>query len=158
LRIPPPTRHEPSSVGGTGILILAIVGSLSVMLGCGSEPPSAPPSAGRGSAAHQATAGDLERLIGRWQRPDGGYVLEIGRISGDGTVEAAYFNPSPIRISTASAETWHGTANLFVEFDDVNYRGSTYQLAYDPERDILHGTYYQAALGQTFEVVFVRLR
>jgi len=139
-------------------VILAIAVWLPVVLGCGSEPQPAPPSAGHRPAGQEATAGDLERLIGRWQRPDGGYILQIGRIAGDGTVEAAYFNPNPIRISTAKAEIWRGTANLFVEFDDVNYRGSTYQLVYDPERDVLYGTYYQAALGQTFEVVFVRLR
>ena len=44
----------------------------------------------------------------------------------------------------------------YVELRDVNYPGSTYTLAYIPDRDILAGYYYQAVQGQTFEVVFER--
>jgi hypothetical protein len=39
---------------------------------------------------------------------------------------------------------------------DVNYLGSTYTLEYNPESDQLFGQYFQAALQQTFEVVFSR--
>lgn len=109
------------------------------------------------TAESSASVADLENLIGRWQRPDGGYVLEVRSVADGGVVEAAYFNPNPINVSAAEASSWRGSATLFVEFDDVNYRGSTYQLTHEADRDILHGTYYQAALGQTFEVVFVRM-
>jgi hypothetical protein len=143
----------------TAVSLLGLVIFLPLVFGCGSETSSAPSPTAQNSTTHQKeTGGDLGRLVGRWQRPDGGYVLEIASIASDGAVQAAYFNPNPIHISTAQAEWWQGAKQLFVEFDDVNYRGSTYQLIHEPERDILFGTYFQAAMGQTFEVVFVRLR
>ena len=40
----------------------------------------------------------------------------------------------------------------------MNYPGSTYTLTYDPASDQLKGVYYQAALQQRFEVVFVRMK
>jgi len=43
-----------------------------------------------------------------------------------------------------------------VELDDTNYRGSTYQLDHLTDRDVLHGTSFQAEIGQIFEIVFVR--
>jgi hypothetical protein len=149
-----------AAAGGWLKTVLGLVICLHLIPGCGSEPPSGAPPAETKSAVRDTAKriGDLSLLVGRWQRPDGGYVLEIARVADDGTVEAAYFNPKPIKISTARAEWWRGGANLFVEFDDLNYRGSTYQLVHEPERDVLHGTYYQATMGQTFEVVFVRLR
>ena len=45
---------------------------------------------------------------------------------------------------------------LFVELRDLHYPGSTYTLAYQPDRDRLVGIYYQAAIGQTFDVEFVK--
>ena len=142
---------------GIGALLVGVF-VLPLMLGCGAETQSTEPGPGEAPATREENAGDLGVLAGRWQRPDGGYVLEIANIASDGRVQAAYFNPQPIQVSTAQAEWWQGAAQLFVEFDDVNYRGSTYQLIYEPERDILFGSYFQAAMGQTFEVVFVRLR
>ncbi|MBE0617519.1 MAG: hypothetical protein IH608_06285, partial [Proteobacteria bacterium] len=52
-------------------------------------------------AAFEASGGsgpaaDAQRLVGRWVRPDGGYVLELVAIRDDGGVEALYFNPRPI--------------------------------------------------------------
>jgi hypothetical protein len=137
---------------------LVIALSVIVISGCGSESPAEPSPATETSSAGEQQTAILDGLIGRWRRPDGGYVLEVIGVAGDGAVQAAYFNPNPIHVSTAKAESWQGAAQLFVEFDDVNYRGSTYQLIHEPERDILFGTYYQAAMGQTFEVYFVRLR
>jgi len=129
------------------------------LLGCGGAPgtqegpgPSATVAQDRASEP-----ADLQALVGRWRRPDGGYILEIRSVAEDGSVNASYFNPKPIRVSLAQASDWRGAAALFVEFDDVNYRGSTYELVHQPDRDLLVGTYYQAALGQTFEVVFQRI-
>jgi len=48
--------------------------------------------------------------------------------------------------------------SAFVELRDVNYPGSTYTLVYQAENDRLYGIYYQAALGQMFEVEFVRAK
>ena len=41
---------------------------------------------------------EFQKLIGRWLRPDGGYILEISHISSDRKMEAAYFNPRPINV------------------------------------------------------------
>ncbi len=95
-------------------------------------------------------------LAGRWQRPDGGYVLEISDIGPDGRVKAAYFNPRPIHVARAEWKEREGLPQLFVELRDLNYPGSTYTLTYDAEADRLAGVYYQAALRQTFDVVFER--
>jgi hypothetical protein len=131
------------------------------LLGCGGDTPGKQEEPGPSvNAQEDATSkpADLQVLIGRWRRPDGGYVLEIRSVAGDGSVEASYFNPKPINVSLAQASDWRGATALFVEFDDVNYRGSTYELVHDAGRDVLVGTYYQAALGQTFEVVFTRIQ
>ena len=45
---------------------------------------------------------------------------------------------------------------FFIELQDVGYPGSTYNLMYRPQQDILAGFYFQAAVKQTFEVVFSR--
>ncbi len=128
--------------------------------GCGAAPVEHEETAQAASVQENPASqpADLETLVGRWQRPDGGYVLEIRSVAEDGTVRAAYFNPRPISVSLAQASEWRGAAALFVEFDDVNYRGSTYELVHDPSRDLLVGTYYQAALGQTFQVAFTRVQ
>lgn len=99
----------------------------------------------------------LAGLEGRWQRPDGGYVLEIRKVYPSGVADAAYFNPNPIRVAKATATGDPSSATVFVELQDVNYPGSTYTLTYDPRRDVLEGVYYQAILDQSFDVVFVRL-
>ena len=97
-------------------------------------------------------------LKGRWQRPDGGYVIEIKNIDRVGKMEAAYFNPRPIHVAKANAARDGNTTKIFIELRDVNYPGSTYNLTYDPKSDQLKGTYFQAVLKQTFEVVFDRLK
>ena len=97
-------------------------------------------------------------LKGRWQRPDGGYIIEIKNIDRVGKMEAAYFNPRPIHVAKANAARDGNTTKIFIELRDVNYPGSTYNLTYDPKSDQLKGTYFQAVLKQTFEVVFDRLK
>ena len=97
-------------------------------------------------------------LKGRWQRPDGGYVIEIKNIDRVGKMEAAYFNPRPIHVAKANAARDGQMTKVFIELRDVNYPGSTYNLTYDPKNDQLKGTYFQAALKQTFEVEFARLK
>ena len=100
----------------------------------------------------------FEKLTGRWQRPDGGYVIEIRSVEPDGRMNAAYFNPRPINVAKAEASQHGGTVNVFIELRDTNYPGSTYNLTYDPADDCLKGIYFQAAMGQTFDVYFMRLR
>jgi hypothetical protein len=101
---------------------------------------------------------DTQRLLGRWVRPDGGYVLELKGIGKDGSLQAAYYNPRPIHVSRAELSRKDGTITVFVELRDVNYPGSTYNLQYDPKTDRLTGTYYQALQRQLFEVQFARTK
>jgi hypothetical protein len=101
---------------------------------------------------------EFESLKGRWLRPDGGYVLEIREIDPSGKMVAAYFNPRLINISRAEASQVGATTKVFIELRDKNYPGSTYSLTYDPQSDQLKGTYFQAALQQTFEVEFIRMK
>lgn len=96
-------------------------------------------------------------LIGKWVRPDGGYSLQIVGFK-DSTVDAAYFNPNPINVSETQWKIQDGYVYLYVLFDDVGYEGSYYSLGYLPEKDILMGFYYQAALKQKFEVYFERVQ
>jgi hypothetical protein len=105
-----------------------------------------------------ATDSGFGRLNGRWLRPDGGYVLDIRSVDAGGTIEAVYLNPRPITIAQAEATRDGSTLNVLVELRAPNYPGSTYTLTYDPGRDQLAGTYFQAALQQRFDVIFVRMK
>ncbi|MBW2642538.1 MAG: hypothetical protein JRC89_04000 [Deltaproteobacteria bacterium] len=89
-------------------------------------------------------------------RPDGGYVIKIRHIDKSGRVDAGYFNPRSINVSSAFASTETGRLKLFIKLQDRGYPGSTYTLIYNEENDALIGIYYQAALRQSFEVAFVR--
>ncbi len=99
---------------------------------------------------------DLQKLKGKWLRPDGGYVLDIKSVAEGGKLDASYVNPRPIHVAKAEASQVDDVVKVFIELRDVNYPGSTYDLTYDPQSDSLQGIYYQAALQQRFEVVFVR--
>jgi hypothetical protein len=97
-----------------------------------------------------------EKLIGRWVRPDGGYVIHVKEIKPDGSVVAEYFNPKEIHVSEANVSVWKGFDQLFVKLDDKGYPGSTYKLYYYAKKDQLAGFYYQAVVKETFEVLFIR--
>jgi hypothetical protein len=95
-------------------------------------------------------------LLGRWVRPDGGYVISIKAVDAGGKLDASYANPNPLPFYTATATGDGGTLKLFFELRVGGYNGSTYTLNYDPIRDQLKGVYYQAVAKQPFEVVFIR--
>jgi hypothetical protein len=120
--------------------------------------PSPPATATRPPAAMAATAPGVQQLKGKWRRPDGGYVIDVRTVEDDGTMDVAYFNPQPIKVSRAKAVQEGATTKVFLELRDVHYPGSTYTLRYDPASDQLKGVYYQAALQQRFDVVFVRMK
>jgi hypothetical protein len=101
---------------------------------------------------------EARRLIGRWTRPDGGYIIEIRNLDANGVAEAGYFNPRPIHVSQAVVTRKDEALELFMELRDTGYPGSTYNLAYDAQRDLLAGVYYQAAMNQSFEVIFLRAK
>jgi hypothetical protein len=97
-----------------------------------------------------------EKFIGRWVRPDGGYVLVIKNVRFDGSIEADYLNPNPINVSEARVTTESGKINIFVELRDAGYPGSNYTLMYDKDTDRLVGVYHHMVLKQKFDVYFVR--
>ncbi len=86
---------------------------------------------------------DPSKLIGRWLRPDGGYVLELSNPTTDGQLTAAYFNPNPINVARSEWKHKDGSLGVFAELRDVNYPGSTYTLVYQPDTDCLAGIYFQ---------------
>ena len=100
----------------------------------------------------------LKKVEGRWLRPDGGYVIEIRDARADGTLDASYLNPRPINVSRAKATLKEGAVEVFIELYDQGYPGSTYTLLYDYQTDAMTGIYFQAAVGQSFDVVFVRMK
>ena len=111
----------------------------------------------RGNKATSLSRDDAFRdLVGRWRRVDGGYIIDIRRIGANGQMDVAYYNPKPIHISRAEASLKKEAQYIFIELQDVGYPGSTYTLMYGPQQDILAGFYFQAAVKQTFEVVFAR--
>jgi hypothetical protein len=98
----------------------------------------------------------FQELLGRWLRPDGGYILEITKVDNEGRVQASYLNPRPIHIANARA-VWESTQlRLFVELRDEGYPGCTYTLTYSPEKKQLVGDYFQAAMNETYQIFFVR--
>ena len=105
----------------------------------------------------QATP-ELEKLIGRWVRTDGGYAIVIKSVDPSGKMDATYFNPNPINVSKADVSVAGGSLGIFIELRGVGYPGSTYTLTYVPIGDRLTGIYFQAAIQQKFDVVFLRAK
>jgi hypothetical protein len=120
-----------------------------------SKPTAAISSTGKGPS--RAEPG-LAALAGRWFRADGGYVLELGAPGVDGRVPAKYLNPRPIHVERADARMEGGEVLLEVELRDTGYPGCIYTLKYDASTDRLAGQYFQAAKGETYQIVFERLR
>ena len=106
--------------------------------------------------ATSAAQPEFNVIIGEWVRYDGDYTISVRDVNPDGSVDAGYFNPGKINIAEANASLWKGLMKLFIKLQDKGYPGSTYTLYYYPEKDALAGFYYQAAIGQTYEVVFLR--
>lgn len=105
-----------------------------------------------------ASAADFSSLVGRWQRTDGGYVIEIRSAAPDGKMEAGYFNPRPINVENAQASKEKEILKVEMTFQDVGYPGSAYTLVYVSKQDALLGYYYHAVSGQYFDVLFVRMK
>jgi hypothetical protein len=120
--------------------------------------PSSPASRSSLAATADSAESGFRALHGRWLRPDGGYILDIRDVDARGEIDAVYLNPRPITVARAEATRDGSTLNVFVELRAPGYPGSTYTLTYDPQRDQLTGLYFQAALQQRFDVVFVKMK
>ena len=145
------------ALGSVGLAIAAGI-FLYYLQSADSHQATATTSRQSGSEKVMSTLKDDQfgNLIGRWRRVDGGYIIDIRRIGANGQMDVAYYNPKSIHISRAEASLKKGAQYIFIELQDVGYPGSTYTLMYRPQQDILAGFYFQAAVKQTFEVVFSR--
>jgi hypothetical protein len=141
-------------------LAITITAACALTVSCGKkeEGSASPDSKGTNAASTAAVRPEFAKLAGKWERPDGGYVLEIKGVDSSGTIEAAYFNPNSINVSRAAALYKDGATKVFVELRDQNYPGCTYNLTYDPQSDQLYGQYFQASMQQTFDVTFGRMK
>ena len=158
--------------GGYPTLLVILLLAAGMLSACGKKPDTAvdPPIQRAEVAPPSTTAEDSNqpspvptttpafgKLMGKWLRPDGGYVIEIRGVEPGGKLDAGYFNPQSINVAKAEASSEGETVKVFVELRDVNYPGATYTLTYDPANDVLMGAYFQPTLQQTFDVVFERL-
>ncbi|MFA5205857.1 MAG: hypothetical protein WC708_15785 [Lentisphaeria bacterium] len=147
----------------TAVILAAAVVAGGLLWWTGGRHAAAPPTAVPMTVAATdppvvaAPPPGFAQLKGRWQRPDGGYILDLQGVAANGKLTAGYFNPRRIHVARAEASQEGTDVKVFVELRDVNYPGSTYTLAYDPAQDRLTGTYFQAALRQTFDVSFQRV-
>jgi hypothetical protein len=99
---------------------------------------------------------DYAPLIGKWVRPDGGYILDIKSIGSGGNIEMTYLNPKPINVSKAQVDMKTGKIELLIELRDRNYPGNYYTLTFDSESNRLVGVYHHLGLNQNFDVYFIR--
>jgi hypothetical protein len=99
---------------------------------------------------------DLNKVQGSWVRQDGGYRLVIGEIGAEGHTKGEYFNPSPIKVAWTRVRAEGGVIKVDAELRDTNYPGCLYKLTYDAAGDRLVGTYFQAQMQETYEIVFGR--
>lgn len=107
-------------------------------------------------AASVPSGSSFDVLVGRWIRPDGGYTVTIKSVDTDGKIDGGYANPSPLPFFKAEAFMDGKTIKVFLKITAGGYNGSAYTLAYDPEKDILKGVYYQAVAKQKFDIFFER--
>jgi len=127
-----------------------------------SDPPTPDPQttqpavATRPAATRPATASPA-RLVGRWRRKTGGYVLHIKQVREDGTLDAAYLNPQSINVARAQTTKQNGLIIVLVMLKDRGYPGNTYTLTYDAVADELTGVYRHRGLGRQFDVTFSRV-
>jgi hypothetical protein len=154
LRVPCPGRWA--------VIGLLVAGGFTA---CQKSEPAAPaPAATPAKAAAPAVAAPAEaeapaevlKMLGRWLRSDGTYVLELKGAAKSGVVQAAYYNPKSIHVSRAIWMRGAEGLQVVVELNDVGYPGATYVLSLDATEDRLVGKYNQPQMQQTFEVDFVR--
>lgn len=143
----------------------ALLAFLLTLVGCGKKetPATASPAAAAASPAPAAAAAStanvpegVKKLLGRWVRADGGYVLELKNPDISGKLEANYLNPKPIKVSRAIWMQGGSGLQVAVELNDVGYPGATYVLSHDAASDRLVGQYTQPQMQQTFDVDFIR--
>jgi hypothetical protein len=112
--------------------------------------------AGADEAAPSAVNMNYNIISGNWQRTDGGYLIAVNDVLPDGLAKVEYFNPRPIHVARSTISTRENMIELFIQFQDKGYEGSTYRLYYYAQKDALVGFYHQAPTNKTYEVIFLR--
>ncbi len=153
---PRPGSRSTGRLVTTTIVVAAVVVALWFWLDGRDTSSPADRAAGNEPSAALSSPESAQKLVGRWQRTDAGYVIEIRSVDRSGAVDAAYLNPNPIHVSQAQISDGDESFELFLELMDVGYPGATYRLLYSPEHDVLVGVYHQPTAGQDFEVAFER--
>jgi uncharacterized protein (DUF2147 family) len=102
------------------------------------------------------TPEQVDTIVGRWRRTDGGYVIDIRGLDAAGNLNVAYYNPKPINVSQGEVVQSAKGLHVFIELRDTGYPGATYRLDYDSAKDTMTGVYHQPSVDQSFHVVFVR--
>lgn len=134
--------------------VASVLALACLLIACGKPAPPVPTNA---PPAASNAANPCELLLGRWERPDGGYILELRSVDTNGLLNAVYLNPKPIHVEHAEASTTGPLTKLTVLLRDTGYPGCLYTLTYDDKSDQLVGLYFQASMQQTYEVAFTRL-
>lgn len=142
--------RDPITATLAGFVVVAV---LLFAIGCGGSESSEESGEQQPNVTE---AEELERVAGRWLRPDGGYILELSRSGPEERFKATYLNPRPIRVATTRVSRKNSAVRVYVELLDVGYPGSYYDLVYDRSNDRLIGFYFQAKMNATFDVFFVR--
>ena len=138
------------------MIVFAVVIVVAVVLWVRNRSAEEGESGAGASKTAAVTAEQVETIVGRWRRTDGGYILDIRGLDATGSLEAAYYNPKPINVSQAEVVQGATGLHVFIELRDTGYPGATYRLDHDATRDTMTGFYYQPTAGQTFDVIFVR--
>ncbi len=145
-----------------GCLIAALV-TVSLATSCQKETKDAPAPAKAATGTAPASAASaakvpeaVQKLLGKWLRSDGGYVLELRSAELSGVMQAGYFNPKSINVSRAIWMQGGTGFQVVVELNDVGYPGATYVLSHDAQSDRLIGKYNQPAMQQSFDIEFMR--
>lgn len=156
----PKPRSAPILLAAIAVAALAVAGSLFLYQKYSVPAVQKKEVSGTGHSASKASvpapSDHLYKLVGRWRRPDGGYIIDIRNVDAQGNLRAAYFNPRSIHVSRALAEQRDGKTHVLIELRDRGYPGATYSLIFDPKGDVLAGSYFQPTAGGIFDVVFVR--
>ncbi|MCX7827134.1 MAG: hypothetical protein N2689_16515, partial [Verrucomicrobiae bacterium] len=144
LSSPPSANRVPSCAATLTAVVCA-----TILLSCGQQAQSPP---ARPASSATVTKAAYQPLVGRWQRTDGDYMIEVRGIEASGRAEVAYFNPRPINVARAEASGEGGNMRLTIELRDAGYPGCIYKLAFDKAKDQLVGTYFQAAQNETYDI------
>jgi hypothetical protein len=147
---------RPARFGAMGVLAILILASCRKADSPAEKTAAATPAAPAALPADATAPAEVVKMLGRWLRSDGTYVLELRGADKSGVVQAGYFNPKSIHVSRAIWMRGPEGLQVVVELNDVGYPGATYVLEHDAKEDRLVGKYNQPQMGQTFDVDFVR--